>query len=192
MIAMITYSRLGAKVWRQVSHFEPVLARELRQEETERLDQEILDWYDSVPDEVKVRNWDKERHMASTPSYNLQRLRIWTYLRFNQVGAHFVRDLSDLANHHADSHLAVYSLPTQRNKYHESPKPSTNSGRPGQRHNPISHTPQQHHDIVPTDAGLLSSVPDICHICRLSSVGARTCSIQRRLPRGVLPFTRSC
>lgn len=85
MLAMITYSRLGAKVWRQVSHFEPVLARELREEEIERLDQEILHWYDSVPDEVKVRNWDKERHMASTPSYNLQRLRIWTYLRFNQV-----------------------------------------------------------------------------------------------------------
>jgi hypothetical protein len=85
MIAMITYSRLAAKVWRQVSHFEPVLARELREEEMERLDQEIIEWYDSVPDEVKVRNWDKERHMASTPSYNLQRLRIWTYLRFNQV-----------------------------------------------------------------------------------------------------------
>jgi hypothetical protein len=94
MIAMITYSRLAAKVWRQVSHFEPVLARELREEEMERLDQEIIEWYDTVPEEVKVRNWDKERHMASTPSYNLQRLRIWTYLRFNQVSRNIFLRLS--------------------------------------------------------------------------------------------------
>jgi hypothetical protein len=82
---MITYSRIGAKVWRQVSHFEPVLARELRQEEIERLDREILQWYETVPEEIKVRNWGAERKMTSTPSYNLQRLRIWTYLRLNQV-----------------------------------------------------------------------------------------------------------
>ncbi|UNI22725.1 hypothetical protein JDV02_008587 [Purpureocillium takamizusanense] len=85
LVAMITYSRLGAKVWRQVSHFGPVLARELRQEEIDNLDREILQWYDSVPEEVKVRNWDKEKQMTSTPSYNLQRLRIWTYLRLNQI-----------------------------------------------------------------------------------------------------------
>lgn len=82
---MITYSRVGAKVWRQVSHFGPVLARDLRQEEVEKLDREILQWYEIVPEEVQVRNWDKEKQMTSTPSYNLQRLRIWTYLRLNQV-----------------------------------------------------------------------------------------------------------
>lgn len=85
LVAMITYSRLGAKVWRQVSHFGPILAREMRQEEIDNLDREILQWYESVPEEVKVRNWDKEKQMTSTPSYNLQRLRIWTYLRLNQV-----------------------------------------------------------------------------------------------------------
>ncbi|POR37274.1 Putative transcriptional regulatory protein [Tolypocladium paradoxum] len=85
LVAMITYSRLGAKVWRQVSHFGHVLARELRQEEIDNLDREILQWYESVPEEVKVRNWDKEKQMTSTPSYNLQRLRIWTYLRLNQI-----------------------------------------------------------------------------------------------------------
>jgi hypothetical protein len=84
---MITYSKLCAKVWRQVTHFGPILARELRQEEIERLDQDILQWYESIPEEVKVRSWSKDRHMASTPSYNLQRLRIWTYLRLNQVRA---------------------------------------------------------------------------------------------------------
>ncbi|TDZ25526.1 Protein STB5 [Colletotrichum orbiculare MAFF 240422] len=85
LVAMITYSRLGAKVWRQVAHFGPVLARELRYEDMERLNQEILQWYENVPEEVKLRNWDKEKQMTTTPSYNLQRLRIWTYLRFNQI-----------------------------------------------------------------------------------------------------------
>lgn len=82
---MITYSRLGAKVWRQVSHFGPVLAREFGKAEIDTLDREILQWYESIPEEIKVRNWDKEKQITSTPSYNLQRLRIWTYLRLNQV-----------------------------------------------------------------------------------------------------------
>ncbi|KAG5929144.1 hypothetical protein E4U42_006968 [Claviceps africana] len=85
LVAMITYSRIGARVWRQVSRFGPVLARELRHEEIDRLDGEILEWYETVPDEVKVRDWNKEKQMSSTPSYNLQRLRIWTYLRLNQI-----------------------------------------------------------------------------------------------------------
>ncbi|KAF5612951.1 transcriptional activator acu-15 [Fusarium subglutinans] len=85
LVAMITYSRIGAKVWRQVAHFGPVLARDLRSAELENVDQELLQWYEQIPEEVKVRNWDKEKHITSTPSYNLQRLRIWTYLRLNQM-----------------------------------------------------------------------------------------------------------
>ncbi|CEI60542.1 unnamed protein product [Fusarium venenatum] len=85
LVAMITYSRIGAKVWRQVAHFGPILARDVRSEELESVDQELLQWYEQIPEEVKVRNWDKEKHITSTPSYNLQRLRIWTYLRLNQM-----------------------------------------------------------------------------------------------------------
>ncbi|KID62180.1 Casein kinase II, regulatory subunit, partial [Metarhizium hybridum] len=85
LVAMITYSRLGAKVWRQVSHSGPTLAREPRQEEIDNLDREILQWYESVPEEVKIQNWDKEKQITSTPSYNLQRLKIFTYLRLNQI-----------------------------------------------------------------------------------------------------------
>ncbi|KAM0507830.1 hypothetical protein ACHAP8_000031 [Fusarium lateritium] len=85
LVAMITYSRIGAKVWRQVAHFGPILARDVRSEELENVDQELLQWYEQIPEEVKVRNWDKEKHITSTPSYNLQRLRIWTYLRLNQM-----------------------------------------------------------------------------------------------------------
>ena len=85
LVAMITYSRIGAKVWRQVSHSEPLLSKEFQRDDIDRLDKEILNWYETVPDEVKVRHWDTDQQMTSTPSYNLQRLRIWTYLRFNQV-----------------------------------------------------------------------------------------------------------
>ena len=108
---MITYSRIGAKVWRQVSHFGPVLARDLRQEELENLDQEILGWYEIVPEEVKVRNWDKEKQMTSTPSYNLQRLRIWTYLRLNQVRCH-IHETSDLLLTTVDANLALHPCAT--------------------------------------------------------------------------------
>lgn len=82
---MITYSRLAAKVWRQMSQVGPGLAPDLRQDEMENLDREILEWYDKAPDEVKGGSWHKEKQAVSTPSHKLQRLRIWTYLRLNQV-----------------------------------------------------------------------------------------------------------
>ncbi|QUC23744.1 uncharacterized protein UV8b_07985 [Ustilaginoidea virens] len=85
LVSMITYSRISAKVWRHLSHFGPVLAREVRQEEIETLDREILQWYETIPEEVKLRSWDKEKQIASMPSYNLQRLSIWAYLRLNQI-----------------------------------------------------------------------------------------------------------
>ena len=92
-------------------HFGPVLARELRQEEIERLDQDIRQWYDTVPAEVRVLNWVKEKRMTSTPSYNLQRLRIWTYLRFNQVCCAHVRPRNKLLTM-VDEDMAVYADPT--------------------------------------------------------------------------------
>ncbi|KAL2760078.1 hypothetical protein ACRALDRAFT_2096950 [Sodiomyces alcalophilus JCM 7366] len=85
LVAMISYSRLSAKVWRQVAHFGPVLAREHRQQDLEQLDREIMQWYDCVPEEVKLGHRDKENPLTSTSSYNLQRLRVWTYLRLNQI-----------------------------------------------------------------------------------------------------------
>lgn len=81
---MITYSKLGAKIWRVVDFFEPAVVRNLKREEFDALDQEILEWYNTVPEEVKISNFG-ELPLPSTPSYNLQRLQIWTRLRLNQV-----------------------------------------------------------------------------------------------------------
>ena len=85
--AMISYSRLGVRVARLVSRFGTTSPRDIPYAEVEGLDKEIVQWYEGTPEEVKVRDWAKESRMASTPSYNLQRLRIWTYLRFNQVSS---------------------------------------------------------------------------------------------------------
>lgn len=87
---MITYSRVGAKVWRELSHSDPTLGRELRQQELERLNVEIQQWYDTVPDDVKIRNWQQQENLTFEPSYDIQRLRIWTYLRLNQVSFYFL------------------------------------------------------------------------------------------------------
>jgi hypothetical protein len=83
--ATVSYSRLGARVLHLLSRINSTPQTDLPYAEIESLDKEIMQWYDSSPEEVKVRDWTIEKRMASTPSYNLQRLQIWTYLRFNQV-----------------------------------------------------------------------------------------------------------
>lgn len=83
---MITYSQLGAKIWKLVDYFEPAVIRELKRHDFEQLDDEILRWYDSVPEEVKISSLDPDRiPVPSGPNYDLQRLQIWTRLRLNQV-----------------------------------------------------------------------------------------------------------
>lgn len=82
---MITYSKVGAKVWKIVPHFQPLIDRELQREEIERMDQEIHQWYASCPSEVQISDWADLNPMPSTPSYNIERLRIWTRLRYNQI-----------------------------------------------------------------------------------------------------------
>lgn len=89
---MISYSRLGAKVWREVSYFGSVLEQDIPKDRFETLDQEVYDWYEELPHEVKMEKWDSEIPMAFGPSYNVQRLKIWTYLRFNQVSSDVMLD----------------------------------------------------------------------------------------------------
>lgn len=83
---MITFSRLGAKVWKLVDCFDPVLIREMQRSDFERLDRDILDWYDSVPDEIKIDGLETQIPIPGTSTYDIDRLQIWTRLRLNQVG----------------------------------------------------------------------------------------------------------
>ncbi|KAB5566312.1 hypothetical protein GE09DRAFT_1106285 [Coniochaeta sp. 2T2.1] len=85
LVAMITYSRLGAKIWRLVDYFEPAVVRELQRKDFDQLDNEILDWYKTVPEEIKVASLSRIVPMPSGPAYNTERLQIWTRLRLNQI-----------------------------------------------------------------------------------------------------------
>jgi hypothetical protein len=82
---MIGYSRLSAKIWRLVDHFEPAVVRELRPHDFEELDREIMEWYETVPEEIKSGPLDVDKMPVPSGPYDLQRQRIWTRLRLNQV-----------------------------------------------------------------------------------------------------------
>ncbi|KAH6617745.1 hypothetical protein B0J18DRAFT_412214 [Chaetomium sp. MPI-SDFR-AT-0129] len=85
LMAMIGYSRVAAKIWRLVDYFEPAVVRELKPHDFEQLDREIMEWYDSVPEEVRTGPLDGDQMSLPSGPYDLQRLRIWTRLRLNQV-----------------------------------------------------------------------------------------------------------
>jgi hypothetical protein len=94
---MISYSRLGAKIWKLVDYFEPALIRELKRNDFEALDREILDWYETVPEEIKVTSLNREIPMPSGQAYDIQRLQIWTRLRLNQASLrHYPASMSVL------------------------------------------------------------------------------------------------
>ncbi len=79
---MITYSRLAAKIWKLVDYFEPTLIRDLKQEEFDGLDSELLAWYETIPEEIKIDDLSETLPLPFTP---LQRLQVWTRLRLNQA-----------------------------------------------------------------------------------------------------------
>ncbi|KAL1846408.1 hypothetical protein VTK73DRAFT_288 [Phialemonium thermophilum] len=88
LVAMITYSRLAAKIWRLIDYFEPAIIRELKQQDFEKLDAEILEWYESVPEQIKVPSLNSAVPLVPAPSsgsYDIQRLQVWTRLRLNQM-----------------------------------------------------------------------------------------------------------
>ncbi|OAA70568.1 Casein kinase II, regulatory subunit [Cordyceps fumosorosea ARSEF 2679] len=87
LVSMISYSKLGAKVWSLVEQRRASFLDNDKPwiHDIQRLDAEIIAWYGCVPSEVQIRDWHEEGHINSTSSYNLQRLKVWTYLRKNQI-----------------------------------------------------------------------------------------------------------
>lgn len=59
----------------------------MKREDFEALDQEILDWYETIPEQIKIKSLGNNIPVPGTPTYNLGRLQIWTRLRLNQVSA---------------------------------------------------------------------------------------------------------
>uniref|UniRef100_L7JMF8 Fungal specific transcription factor domain-containing protein n=1 Tax=Pyricularia oryzae (strain P131) TaxID=1143193 RepID=L7JMF8_PYRO1 len=107
LAAMISYSRLGAKIWRLVDYFEPAFVLDLKREEFEALDREIVDWYEGLPSEVKSPTRDVVP-LPSSLTYNTQKLQVWTSLRLNQLAQkvvdlaretiQYLKKLNDLTN----------------------------------------------------------------------------------------------
>ncbi|KAJ4287441.1 hypothetical protein N0V88_007714 [Collariella sp. IMI 366227] len=86
LVAMIGYSRLAAKIWRLVDYFEPAVIHELKPHDFDELDREIMTWYETVPEEIRTGLLDGDTMaMPSGHDFDLQRLRLWTRLRLNQV-----------------------------------------------------------------------------------------------------------
>ncbi|KAI0113470.1 hypothetical protein F4814DRAFT_347631 [Daldinia grandis] len=92
LVAMINYSKLSASVWRLVRSFEPSTELDVQPGAIEELDRRIKEWYTEVPRETQLEltDWEALPRYLNPPvnsqkEYDIQRLQIWTYLRFNQI-----------------------------------------------------------------------------------------------------------
>ncbi|PHH69467.1 hypothetical protein CDD82_7745 [Ophiocordyceps australis] len=84
LVAMISCSRIAAKIWRPISNSEPIILHGFGQEETDVLNREIYNWYQDIPNEIKLRDWS-QLDSTTISSGRLQRLKIMTYLKYNQI-----------------------------------------------------------------------------------------------------------
>lgn len=90
---MITFAKISSNVWRLVDYFDSVLIRDLKREDFEKLDRDILGWYETVPESIRINNLGNHIPVPGTSTYNVQRLQVWTRLRLNQVSRdHFRLD----------------------------------------------------------------------------------------------------
>ena len=79
--SMITYSRIGSKVWRSISTFSPQPGTPLNIEEIGYLDYQILQWQKSIPGELQLPTTSDPK----STSRGIHRLQILLYLRTNQM-----------------------------------------------------------------------------------------------------------
>ncbi|KAI0430513.1 fungal-specific transcription factor domain-containing protein [Xylaria sp. FL1042] len=92
LVMMIRYSKLSGKVWRFVRHFDSEVTMDAPVDDIEDLDQLIKKWYNELPKEVQLdlSDWEDLPQYLSPPvnsqkEYDIQRLQIWTWLRYNQI-----------------------------------------------------------------------------------------------------------
>ncbi|KAJ8130449.1 hypothetical protein O1611_g3183 [Lasiodiplodia mahajangana] len=92
LVMMITYSKLSGRVWRFVRHFDSGVTMDAPVDDIEDLDQAIKKWYSELPKEVQLAlsDWEDLPQYLSPPvnsqkEYDIQRLQIWTWLRYNQI-----------------------------------------------------------------------------------------------------------
>ncbi|KAI1111693.1 fungal-specific transcription factor domain-containing protein [Nemania sp. NC0429] len=92
LVTMTTYSKLSGKVWRFVRHFDPGASMDAPVDDIDVLDQLIKTWYTDLPKEthMALTDWEDLPQYLSPPvnsqkEYDVQRLQIWTWLRYSQI-----------------------------------------------------------------------------------------------------------
>ncbi|KAI1174679.1 fungal-specific transcription factor domain-containing protein [Nemania sp. FL0916] len=92
LITMTTYSKLSGRVWRFVRHCDSGATMDGPVDNLEELDQLIKKWYNELPKDVQLvlSDWEELPQYLSPPvnsqkEYDIQRLQIWTWLRYNQI-----------------------------------------------------------------------------------------------------------
>ncbi|KAL2063126.1 hypothetical protein VTL71DRAFT_6198 [Oculimacula yallundae] len=78
---MISYSRIGSKVWRSVCSFSPNPAPTMVPEDVGYLDYQVLQWQKNIPSELQLPS----ASAPQTSSRAIHRLQILLYLRSNQM-----------------------------------------------------------------------------------------------------------
>lgn len=91
---MITYSRLGSRVWRSVAGFESVSIADIKKEDIGYLDYQITQWQKSIPAELQLPT----ANSPQTSSRAIHRLQILLYLRANQMRILIYRPVLHSAN----------------------------------------------------------------------------------------------
>ncbi|KAK3332210.1 fungal-specific transcription factor domain-containing protein [Cercophora scortea] len=85
LVAMVGFSRLAAKVWSLVDYFEPTLLLEFNRSDYDNLDRQILDWYSTVPEALRVEYSDPNNIPMPPILLGPPRLTLWMRLRLNQI-----------------------------------------------------------------------------------------------------------
>ncbi|KAF3761356.1 hypothetical protein M406DRAFT_333424 [Cryphonectria parasitica EP155] len=85
LTSLIAFAKLSSKIWRLVDYFDDVLIRDLKREDFQKMDEEILEWYETVPEQIKIRSLGNLIPVPGSEAYNVERLQIWTRLRLNQI-----------------------------------------------------------------------------------------------------------
>jgi hypothetical protein len=78
---MISYSRIGSKVWKSVCSFSPLPSPTLNPDEIDYLNYQILQWQKAIPIELQLPTTSGPQ----TSSRAIHRLQILLYLRANQM-----------------------------------------------------------------------------------------------------------
>lgn len=91
---MISYSRIGSKVWRSIAGFDATGVADIKKEEIGFLDYQIIQWQKSIPQSLQLPTTNSPQ----TSSRAIRRLQILLYLRANQMRILIYRPVLHSAN----------------------------------------------------------------------------------------------